>query len=129
MSVIAKRAGPSADAAAVAKAARQAYDDLTGVLVPLIGQVGIEALTTRAMHLAQIDYQSDNGVEAEKLASGQIRHWLERQDPATASDAAATMLSALGGLLVTFIGEPLTMRLLRKAWGDGFPDAAQENAG
>jgi len=127
MSVLKRRAGSAADAAAVAAAARRAYDDLAGVVVPLIGQVGVEALTARASHLAQRQYSW--GQTGEKQGAGPFGHvrlWLERQDPAVATEAAAEVLSTLGGLLVTFIGQPLTMRLLRKAWPDGFPDVSSE---
>jgi hypothetical protein len=36
------------------------------------------------------------------------------------------VFATLTGLLVTFIGEPLTARLLRKAWPDAFADANTE---
>jgi hypothetical protein len=51
---------------------------------------------------------------------------LERQDPAVATEAAATVFATFTGLLVTFIGEPLTARLLRKAWPDALSDAIAE---
>jgi len=127
MSVLTRRAGSSADAAVVAAAARRAYDDLAGVVVPLIGQVGVDALTARASHLAQRQYSW--GQTEEKQGAGPFGHvglWLERQDSAVATEAAAEVLSTLGGLLVTFIGQPLTMRLLRKAWPDGFPDVSSQ---
>ncbi len=120
--VLTRQAG-SADAPAVAAAAGRAYDDLAGVLVPLIGQVGVDALTARALHLAQREYPSGRAGDTEQAVAPltQVSDWLERQqDPALATDAAAAMLSTLGGLLVTFIGEPLTMRLVQKAWPAGF---------
>lgn len=127
MSVLTRRAGSAADAAAVAAAARRAYDDLAVVAVPLIGQVGVDALTARASHLAQRQYSW--GQTGEKQGAGPfgpVGLWLERQDPSVAIGAAAEMLSTLGGLLVTFIGQPLTMRLLRKAWPDGFPETSSK---
>jgi hypothetical protein len=56
----------------------------------------------------------------------QIIVCLERQDPAVATEAVGTVLAAFAGLLVTFIGEPLTTRLLRLAWPDAFSDASAE---
>ena len=50
--VLTRRAGPAAGAEAVAAAARRAYDDLARASAPLIGQVGIDALTGRALNMA-----------------------------------------------------------------------------
>lgn len=125
--VLTRRSGSGADVAAVAATAGAAYDDLAVVLVPLIGQVGFEAVTTRALHLAQREYPSvPAGVADQAGAFHQVSFWLKQQDPGVAMDAAATLLATLGELLVTFIGEALTMRLLRKGWPDGFPDVKSE---
>jgi len=51
---------------------------------------------------------------------------LEQQDPAIATEAAGAVFGTFTGLLVTFIGEPLTARLLRKAWPDAFSGATTE---
>jgi hypothetical protein len=120
LKVLTHQAGSDTDAAAVAAAARRAYDDLARVLAPLIGQVGIDTLSARAVHLAQRQYPS--------LATPRepVFFSLERQDPAVAREAAAAVLAALAGLLVTLIGESLMMRLLRKAWPDGFSDEGAE---
>jgi hypothetical protein len=130
MSVLTRRAGSDADAAGVAAAACDAYDDLAVVVIALIGAVGVEALTARASHLALGEYPSWSQAEKRNAAGpfGQVSSWLERQDSALASEAAAAMLSTLGGLLMTFIGEPLTMRLLRKAWPEGFSDVRSEES-
>ncbi|MGZ4808472.1 MAG: hypothetical protein ACXV7D_04010 [Thermoanaerobaculia bacterium] len=109
--------------------ARRAYDDLARVLVPLIGEVGVTALTTRALHLAQREFPSARAADPGRAGSplNQVNEWLESQDdPEVTTNAAAAMLSTIGELLVTFIGEPLTMRLLPKAWPDGFPDGMSE---
>jgi hypothetical protein len=119
--VIARRAGSGADALAVAAAARRAYDDLAGALAPLISKAGVDALLARALHLAQREYPSDlAGEEPAAEPLGQVSLWLERQDSAMATDAAAAMFAAFAALLATLIGEPLTTRYLRKAWPDGF---------
>lgn len=127
MSVLTRRAGSGAEVAVVAATAGAAYDDLAGVLVPLIGQVGFDAVTKRALYLAQREYPAaPEGDTGQADGFIQVSFWLKQQDAGVAMDAAATMLSTLGGLLVTFIGEPLTMRLLRKGWPDGFPDVKSE---
>jgi hypothetical protein len=127
--VLMHQAGPDADAAAVAAAARRAYDDLVRILAPLIGQVGIDALAARAVHLAQREYPWLAKTRDPEQAEGPLTHVsisLEQQDPALATEAAAAVLAAFTGLLVTMIGEPLTARLMRQAWPDGFADAGTE---
>jgi len=51
---------------------------------------------------------------------------LARQEPAVATEAAGALFATFTGLLVTFIGEPLTARLLRKAWPDALSGAETE---
>ena len=126
------RAGPDADAAAVAAAARRAYDELAPVLAPLIGGVGIDALASRAMHLAQQEYPWLANTRDLEPAEGLFTHVsfsLEQQDPAIATAAAAAVLVTFTGLLVRLIGEPLAARLMRQAWPDGFSDAGTEETG
>jgi hypothetical protein len=127
--VLAHHAASDADATAVAAAARRAYDDLARVMIPLIGQAGVDALSARAVHIAQRDYAWLAATrEAEQVEGSftQVAFSLEGQDPALAREAAAAVLATVTGLLVTFIGEPLTTGLLRKAWPDGFSDAQGE---
>lgn len=129
LKALAQRAGSAAGAAALAAAAQRAYDDLAQVSAPLIGQVGVDALTGRALYLAQRKYPwlvHTREPEQWKGPFAQIVFCLERQDPAVATEAAGAVLTILTGLLVTFIGEPLTARLLRKAWPDAFSDASIE---
>ena len=129
LKVVAQHAGPAAGAKAIAAAARRAYDDLARVVAPLIGQGGFEALTGRALHLARQDYPClvQTGQPEDAAASfSQVVDCLERQDPTVATEAAGAVFAILTGLLVTFIGEPLTRRLLRKAWPDAFSDASTE---
>jgi len=123
LKVLARHTGAAASAEAVAAAAHVVYDDLARVSAPLIGQVGIDALTGRALHLAQREYpwlvHAREPKEAEPPFA-QVVFCLERQDPAVAIEAASALFATLAGLLVTFIGEPLTVQLLRKAWPDAF---------
>ena len=129
LKALAQRAGAAAGAAALAAAAQRAYDDLAQVSAPLIGQVGVDALTGRTLYLAQRKYPwlvHTREPEQWKGPFAQIVFCLERQDPAVATEAAGAVLTILTGLLVTFIGEPLTAHVLRKAWPDAFSDASIE---
>jgi len=129
LKVLAQHAGPTAGAEALAAAARRAYDDLARASAPLIGQVGIEALTGRALHLAQREYPwlvlTREPEQAAEPFAGVIV-CLARQDPAVATEAVGTVFATLTGLLVTFIGEPLTAGLLRQAWPDALSDATTQ---
>ena len=129
LKALAQRAGSAAGASALAAAAQRAYDDLAQVAAPLIGQVGVDALTGRTLYLAQRKYPwlvHTREPEQWKGPFAQIVFCLERQDPAVATEAAGAVLTIFTGLLVTFIGEPLTARLLRQAWPDAFSDASIE---
>ena len=129
LKALAQRAGSASGAGALAAAAQRAYDDLARVSAPLIGQVGVDALTGRTLYLAQQKYPwlvHTREPDQWKGPFAQIVFCLERQDPAVATEAAGAVLTIFTGLLVTFIGEPLTARLLRKAWPDAFSAASIE---
>ena len=126
LNVLAARAGSDAGATALATAVGSAYGDLVRGFSPLVGHLGVEALTGRALHLAQQQHAWLVPVrEPDQVndAIGQVVATLERQAPEVAAEAAATLLAILTGLLVTFIGASLTTGLLRQAWPDAFFDA------
>ena len=117
------------DAAALAAAVQRAYDHLAEVCIPLIGQVGVNALTGRAVHLAQREYSWLADSRAPEHANEPVAPvivCLARQDPAVGTEGAAAVFATLAELLVTFIGEPLTTGLLRKAWPKAFSDTHTE---
>jgi hypothetical protein len=121
------RAGEAPGGAALATAARLTFDELACVLVPLIGQIGMDALVGRAVHLARREYPwlADSGtVEGADGPFVRVSKSLEHQDSALAIRAAAAVLAHFTGLLVTMIGESLAVRLMRQAWPDSFSDAA-----
>ena len=127
LKVLAQHSGSADDAEALAAAARRAYDALAQVSTPLIGQIGVDALVGRAVHLAQRDYPwltaaPESEQTNEPFANVVVS--LGRQNLANATEGAAAVFATFAGLLVTFIGEPLTTGLLRKAWPDAFADAA-----
>ena len=129
LNILAHHVGSASSAEALAAAAQRAYDDLARVSAPLIGQLGIDALTGRALHLAQQEYPwllETPGPERAEGPFAQVVFCLERQDPAVATQAAGAVFATFTGLLVTFIGEPLTARLLRTAWPGAFSDASAE---
>jgi len=129
LKVMAQHEATGASAEALAATARRAYDDLARVAAPLIGQVGVDALTGRAVHLVRREYPWLAGTpkpEQEKESFAHLLVCLEQQDPAVATEAARAVLTTFTGLLVTFIGEPLTVSILRQAWPEAFADASIE---
>ncbi len=127
LKVMAQHAGPAAGAEALLAAAHRAYDDLVRVAAPLIGHVGVDALAGRALHLAQREYPWLVPPREPEQAEGpfaQVKICLEQQDPAVAIECVGAVLATFIGLLITFIGEPLTAGLLRTAWPAAFSDAS-----
>lgn len=131
LKVLTQHSGSAGGTEALATAARRAYDDLAHVSTPLIGQVGVDALTARALHLAQREYPWLGQASTSERTSepfAQVIVNLGRQPPAIATEGTAAVFAIFAGLLVTFIGEPLTTGLLRKAWPDAFSDARTQEA-
>jgi len=127
LKVLNHRAGSDAGARQVADAVQRAYEDLARVSVPLISQVGLDALTGRALYRVQRTYPWLVPVHGATEWHGPFTHvisCLEQQEPAVAAEAAGDILATLTELLVTFIGEPLTARMLQEAWPDAFADKA-----
>src|SRR4029077_20553309 len=92
LKVLTQHSGSAEGAEALATAARRAYDDLAHVSTPLIGQVGVDALTARALHLAQREYPwlaeaADSEHTHEPFA--QVIVSLGRQHPAIATEGTA----------------------------------------
>jgi hypothetical protein len=127
LGVLAQRSESKGTTAGLSAAARQAYDELAHVSIPLIGQIGVDALIARALHLAQREHPWLSDAPESDSANqpfAQVIANASRQDPAIATEGTAAVFAAFAGLLVTFIGEALTTSLLRKAWPDAFSDAA-----
>jgi hypothetical protein len=124
-------AGPSPDAAAFATATAHVYDQAAQELIPLIGELGVNALVARSVRLIQREFPwltVAQGIAPEVSPLAQLRLDLERQATTVALSAAVALLATFSELLSTFIGAPLTRRLLSKAWRGGLTDGALEPA-
>ena len=125
--MLALRAGKSPDADALAAATRAAYADVARIAISLIGPAGVDALAGRALNLAQREHSCLQQLPPPDQLNepfARVVACLRQQDPAVAAAAAGTLFATLIELLVTFIGKPLTTRLLRQAWPDVFADDA-----
>src|ERR671931_322954 len=133
--VLRYEAGGGAEPAALAEAAERADARLRGRLASLIGQTGYTTLVTRAVRLAQAEFPALERVTVNALATGAegglhgVREFARASGNAGAAEAGlSAILAHVIGLLVTFIGEDLALRLVRDAWPE-LPDGQGESEG
>jgi hypothetical protein len=87
-------------------------------LIRFAGADGFRALLRRALALARAEVPSLHGIAEKDDSSIEGLKELAADAPNVGVDAAVAITSHLLGLLVTLIGEPLTVRLVREAWPD-----------
>ena len=95
--------------------AMRVFERLRVALARFAGSDSFASLVRRAFVLARADEPALDQVSIKANGS------LEGLDQIT-SDAVVAIISHFLGLLVTFIGEPLTLRLVREAWPDATLD-------
>ena len=114
---------PSGGAIRVCDRLRLSLSRLTGV-------AGFRSLMSRALALAKAEVPS--------LATAQVQPdgSLERLDgtgrdqgASASSEAGVVVVAQLLGLLMIFVGEPLTLRLVRDAWPDASIRATEAESG
>jgi hypothetical protein len=121
--MLVREAGTRADASAIAAAARRLHERLAQQLVPLIGDAGVAAICARSLHLVQRRFPGlapDRAADQGEGPFTRVQLSLEHQESTVAIEAAVAVLTTVGELLASFIGESLTTRLLREAWPDDF---------
>ena len=108
---------------APAPGAARVLEKLRAPLSRLAGAAGFGSLMSRAMALAKAEDASLNAVQvrADGSLEGLDGHG---HGPGTGvgEDGGAVVVAHLLGLLATFIGEPLVLRLVRDAWPDAPTD-------
>jgi hypothetical protein len=86
-------------------------------LATLMGNVGFRALLSRALALANMDVPWLRAVHVKADGSLEGLGELATQvDPDEIFKGCVVLLAQLLGLLVAFIGENLTLRLVREVW-------------
>jgi hypothetical protein len=86
-------------------------------LAALMGSVGFRALLSRALALANAEVPWLRAVHVKADGSLEGLEELEAQvDPDEIFEGGIVLLAQLLGLLVAFIGEDLTLRLVREVW-------------
>ena len=118
-STLARRAGDTPDASAIAEAALDTWRCVADRLEPVIGRRGVDALFNRSLHVTCRTYPwlSIAGLEgngAAQLAGLRLR--LAAREPAAAEEASYVLLMTFTVLLANLIGDSLTKRLLAPVW-------------
>ena len=110
--------GNEADADAVAAATVRAVESLMGELKPLVGRLATLALYARSLHLANASFARPYPA-LQKLQEylTSLRNDLSARSLEDARTASHALLRALVDLLASLIGQSLTDRMLRSAWG------------
>jgi hypothetical protein len=105
-------------------AAFRVYEKLRRPLCALAGVAGFRSLVSRALTLAKAEAPSLSGVQVTQdgylQGLGEIDPPIDKHQ---AGGGGVILIVQLLGLLYTFIGEPLTLRLVQDVW----PDAAFDN--
>ena len=102
---------------------------LADSVVPIIGADGFDALYDRTLHQASARFSWLLTADLPKGPHSRfmrLKSDLQNAGIEEASQATALMLATFTGVLSTLIGEPLTNKILRAAWGDVFEESAQE---
>ena len=105
--------------AALGSAVARVCEKLRVPLAKLAGQAGYHSLISRALALAKSKVPGLAAVQVNSDGSLTGVSESEKSDPGAAISVVAHLLK----LLVTFVGEPITLGLIR----DGWPDANLEN--
>ena len=100
-------------------AAFRVCEKLRQSLSTLAGAAGYRSLISRALTLANKETPSPGKVQVREDGS---LEWTEAVEPQQGTDEAATggvvLVAQLLGLLFAFIGQALTLRLVRDLWPD-----------
>ena len=129
--LLAYEAGVSQRPEARVEAAPPAVDKLRFHLSKLIGPAGFQAFLDRSLGLARAEFPwlAEVQVEPDGALKG-LREVVEGRDPAEAAAGVTAVLAHFLGLMVSFIGDPLTLRLMRAVWPElSLSDAGSGEAG
>jgi hypothetical protein len=113
--LLANEGAPWSSSEECAAVAWRVYEKFNARLAPLLGSAGVEALFVRSAKLAQKDFASLAEVATPEGLT-RLGSCLQALDPAIAAEAAASLFGTFLDLITTFIGERLTVLVLRSAW-------------
>ena len=91
-------------------------------LTRFAGADGFTSLLRRAVALGRAEVPWLHGIEVKADSPDEVLEQLVADADSGGVEAAAAITTHLLGLLVTFVGEPITLRLVREAWPDASLD-------
>ena len=112
-------------------AADTACQKLSGRVARLVTFVAWQALLARALHLARREFPFLEGVRpgsSPTLGLEGLAEHVQGVEPAQAREGLAMVLANVLGLLATFVGDEITLRLVRDAWPDARLSGAEARA-
>jgi len=105
----------------VADTAIQRWELLAAQIISIVGEGGFNALYIRSAFLAQSTFPWLPAIPLPSQTDARfavLKKSLEAQIPAQVIAANSLLLITLTDILASLIGEDLTTRILRSAWGD-----------
>lgn len=99
-----------------ADAAERVYVLLDAALARLLGVQGSRSLFARAVRLTKTQFPSLGDLAGPRSMAIELRTCLEALAPDVAVEVAATLFGTLFSLMTTFVGERLTIQVVRKSW-------------
>jgi hypothetical protein len=114
--LIAEEIRVSASSAARAHAAFRVCEKLRRSLSALAGAAGFRSVMSRALALATADVPWLSGVQIKPNGSLAVPTVIADESLQEVVKGGAALVTQLLGLLVTFIGEALTLRLVQNVW-------------
>lgn len=127
--IIERETAGSDDPARVAEGVARALHHVQGLFSNVIGPGGFEGVITRSVHLARGGcpwLERTHVTLTPTLTLGELATTAQREGAEEVKAGATLLLETFLALLATFIGEELTLSLLRGR-GEDSPGAAQED--
>lgn len=118
-SILAQETARSQDPARVALGVERALRGLQVAFSNVIGPAGFEGVLRRAIHLARPQHpwlQRTDVVVLPEVTLAELTATAEREGPEQVEAGAELIMVTFVSLLATFIGEELTLSVLRGRW-------------
>ena len=103
-----------------ASASIQLWHTMATQIISVVGQGGFQSLYSRSIFLTQRTYPWITHLPAgltTDLSFPTLKACLEERDPTQAHEANTLLMLTFTDLLASLIGEQLTVKLLKAAWG------------
>lgn len=113
--------GEASTSAQSVATAKRLHEKLARHVAPVVGKAGFEALFFRSVRITKSTFVCLQELRTTGSAQEVLREFferLEKQEPVVVAAITEAVMATLVTTLCTFIGEGLTLQLLRSAWPD-----------